>query len=285
MKKYKIAAVVYVAFSLLTTVFTVNETERAVITQMGRPIYEVTNAGMHLKAPWPYQSSTILEKRLVLYNANPREIITFDKKTMVVDTFSYFQIEDGMKYLEKTATEARAQARVDDTIYSEMRNELSTKSFDDILTTHRVQIMDTVNTRSDKQLEEYGLRTPIVRMNMADLPPQNKPSVYGRMISEREQQAKQYRSEGEEEATKLRADTDREITVLISEATRDAQKIRGEGDGEAARIYNAAYGKDPEFFRMYRGLEAGKKALNGGGDIRILQDGTEPHLRAIFGAK
>lgn len=280
---YKAILACAVLYLWAAAVFQVNETERAVVLQMGRPLYEVSDAGLHVKAPWPIQSAKILEKRVILYNANPREVITSDKKTMVVDTFSYFQIENGIKFMQGTFTEQKAQARVDDTVYSEMRNELSTKDFEDILTTHRVQIMEAVTTRADKRLEEYGLRTPIVRMNKADLPAQNKGSVYGRMVSERQRQAKQYRSEGDEEATKIRADTDREITVLLSEATRDSQKARGEGDAEATRIYNEAYGRDPEFFRAYRGLEAAKKALMNGGDIRIIQDGTEPHLKAIFG--
>lgn len=280
---YKAVIVCLVVYWWIFGVFQLSETERAVVLQMGNPLYEVSNAGLHVKAPWPIQSAKVLEKRLIFYNANPREVITRDKKTMMVDTFSYFQIENGIRFMQGTFTEQKAQARVDDSIYSEMRNELSTKDFEDILTTHRVGIMETVTTRADRRLEEYGLRTSLVRMNKADLPAQNKGSVYGRMISERQRQAKQYRSEGDEEAMKIRADTDKEITILLSAATRDAQKARGDGDAEATRLYNEAYGRDPEFFRTYRGLEAAKKALGGGGDIRIIQDGTEPHLKAIFG--
>lgn len=284
MRIVKIAVSVLLGLECLSAVFQVDETERVVVQQMGRPIYEVIEPGLHVKFPWPYQSATTLDKRYFKYDGTmAREIITKDKKTMVVDTFSYIRIADGIAYLQKLNTEQNALSQTENVIYSEMHNELGEKNFEEILTSQRVAIMESVTARANRQLKEYGLNTNVVRMNKTDLPQENKPSVYERMVAERQRQSMQYRSVGDEKAQIIRAGTDKEVTILLANARAEAQKNRGEGDAEATRIYNAAYGRDPEFFRLYRGLDAAKKALGGSGEIRIIQSGAEPHLQALFG--
>lgn len=265
--------------------FQVDETERAVVLQLGNPVWETDKAGLYIKLPWPIQSVAILDKRLLKYDANPREVITADKKTMIIDTFAYFRIENGIRYLQRTQTIANAQARMDDVVYSEIRNDLGARTFEEILIKYRNTIMDNVTSKTSKQLSEYGLETRLVRMNRADLPLENKQSVYQRMAAERKRQSMKYRSEGEEEARKIRAETDKEVQIILAEAGKTAQENKGNADGEAARIYNEAYNQDPEFFKIYRGLESAKITLGSGGDIKYIFNGNEPHIKEFFNKK
>ena len=275
--------VILALIALNMVVYTVDETERVVVLQMGKPVREVKDAGLYFKLPWPFQSARVLEKRLLKYDATPREIITKDKKTGVVDVFSYFQIADGIRFLQRTGTAANAQGRLDDIVYSELRNDMGGRDFDAILNRDRMTIMSVVTDRSAKQMPEYGIQTSLIRMNRFELPNENKESVYNRMIAERSRQAGQYRSEGKELAQGIRSGADRQVAITVAEAEEIAQKNRGEGDAEAARLYNEAYGKDPEFFRIYRGLIAARSTLNG--DVKFILKGNEPHLRAVFGQR
>jgi modulator of FtsH protease HflC len=266
------------AYNLMS--FTVSETDRVVVLRFGKPLYEITEPGWYPKAPW--LRVRYLDKRLIKHDAEPREIIIADKKTMMVDLFSYFRIVDGMRFLDRTRTMENAQSRMDDTTYSALRNDLGNRDFDDILVKDRLTVMTTVTASSRKQLQEYGLTTNLVRMSRTELPQQNKESVYSRMIAERRQQADQYRSEGDELAVGIKAATDRETKTMMAEANALAQKTWGEGEAEAARIYNEAYGRDPEFFRIYRGLLAARATMENG-DVRFVLKGNEPHLKAVFG--
>ena len=263
--------------------YTLSETERAVMLKMGKPLYEVTDAGLHAKLPWPLRSVQTLERRYQKYDASPRQIITKDKKALEVDTFGYWRVTDGITFLQKMQTNENALARIDDVTYSEMRNTLGTFDLEETVTTKRNEVMDVVDIRVNAQIKQYGIEFKFVRMNKTDFPKENKASVYARMKAERERQAKLYRSEGNGEATKLRSETDKEVTVKLAEANLEAQKNRAIGDAEATRIYNEAYGKDPEFFRLYRGLGAAYTLR--GSDTKLVLTGEEPHLKALFGGK
>ncbi len=271
-------------FALTLVAFRVDETERAVVLQMGRPVRDITAAGLHLKWPWPYQSVQFLEKRWILYDSDPREVYTADKKTMVTDTFSLFRIKNGISYLQNTITEESAQSRVDDIVYSEMRNLLGAHTFDQVLVTHRDSIMDAVTEVSNRKLDEYGLETGVVRMNRVDLPQDNKTSVALRMSAERHRMATGYRSEGEEQAKRIRAETDKDVQLILADAEETARRTRGEGDAMATAILTAAYSKDPAFFRLWRGLTAAERTLSGN-NVRYILKGDEPHIRAALGMK
>jgi modulator of FtsH protease HflC len=276
------AAILGVLLLLNLVTYTVDETKRAVVLQMGKPVREVTQAGLYFKAPWPIQSVRLLEKRLVKHDGDPREVITKDKKAMVIDAFSYFRITDGIRFLQRSATMAGAQARMDDSIYSELTNELGGRDFEAILTTDRLGIVNDVTAHARATLPQYGIGTDIVLMNRTELPKENKEAAYNRMIGERQSQAARFRSEGNEEYDKVKAATDRETRIINATATEAGRRLEGEGDAEAARIYNEAYSLDPEFFRIYRGLIAAKKGMEGS-DVRFILNGNEPHLKAILG--
>jgi modulator of FtsH protease HflC len=244
------------------TFYAVSETEQAVVTQLGRPVRLVRTPGLHLKVPF-LQQLTLFENRLLDYDAAPAPVITRDKKNLVVDNYAKWQISDPLKFLQTVQNEAGAQARLDDIIYSKVREQLGLHDLVEVIATKRDPIMRAVTIGSNEAAAAYGITVIDVRVKRADLPPENAQAVYGRMRTEREREAKRYRSEGQEEALKIRADTDKQKTIILAEAYQEEQAIRGEGDAAAIRIYAAAFQQDPDFFSFVRTLEAYRKSLKG----------------------
>jgi membrane protease subunit HflC len=244
------------------TFYAVSETDQVVVTQLGRPVHLVQTPGLHLKVPF-LQQLAFFEDRLLDYDAAPAPVITRDKKNLVVDNYAKWQISNPLKFLQTVQNEAGAQARLDDIIYSKVREQLGLHDLVEVIATKRDPIMRAVTIGSDEAAAAYGITVIDVRVKRADLPPENAQAVYGRMRTERDREAKRYRSEGQEEALKIRAETDKQKTILLAEAYEQEQVIRGEGDAAAARIYAAAFQQDPDFFSLARTLEAYRKSLKG----------------------
>jgi membrane protease subunit HflC len=245
----------------LTSVFTVDETEQAVVLQFGNPQRAEREAGLNFKLPWPVQNTIKYEKRLLEYDANPTNVITKDKKTLIVDNYARWRIIDPIKFLQTLKNENSAYSRLDDIIYSELRVELGKHNFTEIIAENRESIMNTVTKRSNEKLITYGLEVIDVRIKRVDLPQENEKAVFGRMQAERKRQANKYRSEGEEEATKIMAQTDKEKEIILAEAYRKSEEIKGHGDAKAISIYAEAFNRDPDFYNFMRKLEAYKKTL------------------------
>jgi modulator of FtsH protease HflC len=244
------------------TFYAVSETEQVVITQLGRPVRLVKTPGLHLKLPF-LQQLTSFEDRLLDYDAAPAPVITRDKKNLVIDNYAKWQISDPLKFLQTVQNEAGAQARLDDIIYSKVREQLGLHDLVEVIASKRAPIMRAVTGGSHEASMAYGIAVIDVRIKRADLPPENAQAVYGRMRTEREREAKRYRSEGQEEALKIRAETDKQKTIMLAEAYEHEQAIRGEGDAAAMRVYAEAFQHDPDFFAFTRTLEAYKKSLKG----------------------
>jgi membrane protease subunit HflC len=256
------AVVVLALLALQSTVFIVDETRQAVVTELGRPVRTISEAGLHFKVPL-IQSVRYFDRRVLEYDSEPTGIITKDKKTLIVDNFARWRIIDPLRLMQTVGHELGAQARLDDIIYSELRVELGRFDLDEIVATQRSHIMDVVTARADGLAREYGVEIIDVRIKRADLPPENEQAIYQRMRAERQRQALQYRSEGAEEAQKIRAQTDKERTIILAEAQKQSQIIRGEGDAEAIRIYAEAFERDPEFYAFLRSLDAYRRSLSG----------------------
>ncbi|HZC00386.1 MAG TPA: protease modulator HflC, partial [Gammaproteobacteria bacterium] len=244
------------------TLYSVAETEQAVVTQLGRPVRLVRTPGLHLKVPF-LQQLTFFENRLLDYDTAPAPVITRDKKNLVVDNYAKWQISDPLKFLQTVQNEAGAQARLDDIIYSKVREQLGLHDLVEVIATQRDAIMRAVTLGSHEAATAYGIAVVDVRIRRADLPPENAQAVYGRMRTEREREAKRYRSEGQEEALKIRAETDKQKTIMLAEAYEQEQAIRGEGDAAAIRVYAGTFQQDPDFFDFVRTLEAYRKSLKG----------------------
>jgi modulator of FtsH protease HflC len=240
--------------------YSVSEMTQAVVTQLGRPVRLVNEPGLHVKIPF-LQQLTFFDNRLLDYNAAPAPVITRDKKNLLVDNYAKWQISDPLKFLQTVQNEAGAQARLDDIIYSKVREQLGLHDLVEVIATQRAPVMEAVTSGSHEAAAAYGIAVVDVRIKRADLPPENAQAVYGRMRSEREREAKRYRSEGQEEALKIRAATDKQRTIMLAEAYEKEQAIRGQGDASAARIYAEAFQQDPDFFSFARTLEAYRKSL------------------------
>ncbi len=263
MNKKLIAVVVLAALILLgmkMMLFTVDETEQVIVTQLGKYVKSAKEPGLYFKLPL-VQTIHRFEKRILEYDASAAKIITKDKKHLMLDNYARWKIIDPLKLYETVRNEFGAQQRLDDIVFSEIREELARHTLTEIVSIRREEIMDKVGKECDEKAREYGIQVMDVRIKRADLPDEVTHSVYARMKAERERIAKKYRSEGEEAAVKIRAMTDKERTILLAESYKEAEKLRGEGDAEAIKIYAQAFKKDPEFYSFLRTLEAYKKSL------------------------
>jgi len=266
-QKYLPAAIVLGVLVLgYRTFFPVSETEFVLITQFGRPLYAITDAGLHAK--WAFQSATYFDRRLRIYNPRPSEFLTRDKKNIVVDSYVAWRIQDPNRFVQSVGEPVAAEMRLHDIVWSGLSAALGAHDLDSLVAPAdgKVQtndLMDSLAALTDRAaLAQYGIRVTDVRIKRLNLPEQNKQSVYARMRAERERIARQYRAEGEEQALSIRADADRQKAETLSVAYKEAEKIRGQGDAEATRIYGQAYAKNPRFYKLLRTLEAYKKVLD-----------------------
>jgi len=271
--KGKIGIVVglIVIFIASLSLFTVDQTQQAIVIQLGKPLKGIYGAGLHFKVPF-IQQVIQFERRILVYDATPTEILTRDKKNLVVDNYTKWSIADPLKFYTTVRNENGAQSRLDDIVYAQLRVELGQHDLSDIVSTTRGDIMTKVSKESAVRAKEYGIDVVDVRIKRADLPEQNEKHVFGRMKAERERQAKQYRSEGEEESKKITAKADMERTIILAEAYKQSEQMKGEGDAKAVKIYAGAYQKDLEFYEFNRSLEAYKKALKEGTKLIINAD-------------
>jgi membrane protease subunit HflC len=257
-----------------SSIFVIDETEQAIVTQFGQYRRSITAPGLYLKTPF-VQTVHVMDRRIVGSDAPPAEYLTLDKKRLVADPVTRWRIEDPLQFYKTVHDVSGARARLDDIVLSEMRREIASHNFGDIVGNAREPLMLAVAERTGaKARSEFGIRIVDVRIKRADLPREVQESVYARMRAERDRIAKQYRSEGEEEAAKVRAQTDMEKTILLAKAYETAQKLRGDGDAESTTIYATAYGKDAEFYAFQRSLQTYEESLQGKASI-VLSTGSD----------
>ena len=262
MKKILIGFVAILVLLGLTTVFIVDETEQVVILAFGKPVRTITEPGINMKVPFPLQEKIRFDDRLLEYDSPPEEILSKDKKTLIVDNYVRWRIVDALQFLKTVQAIPTALSRMDDIVYSELRRELGTHDMVEIITENREKLMEIVTFNSNKATLDYGIEVLDVRIRRVDLPAENEESIYARMEAERNRQANKFRSEGEEEAQKIRASTDRDKTIILADAYKEAEGIRGEGDAKAVEVYASAYSADPKFYEFVRTLDTYKKIID-----------------------
>jgi membrane protease subunit HflC len=251
---------------LYLSLYSVRETEFALVPQFGRPVRTVAKAGLHAK--WPFQSILWFEKRLRIYNPRPSEFLTRDKKNLVIDNYVAWRIDDPNRFVQSVGDTSAAEMRLHDIIWSGLSAALGKQDLDALVSTtpekaQTTSMLDQLTSTADRAaLAQYGIRVVDVRIKRLNLPEQNKQSVFARMRAERERIAMQYRAEGEQQALTIRANADRQKEEILSSAYKDAEKVRGEGDAEATRIYGQAYSKNPQFYKLLRTLDSYKKVLD-----------------------
>ncbi len=258
----------------VSPLFIVDITQTAIVVELGKPKRNYTSPGLYFKVPF-IQDVTYFDKRLLDYDSSPQEVITQDKKTLLIDNFAKWRIVDPLKVFQNFQTQRGALRRLDDIIYSELRVELGRHDLSDIVSKNRSEVMAVVTQRANEKAALYGLEIHDVRIKRADLPEQNEKNVFARMQAEREQQAKQYRAEGAEEAQKIRSEAEKDKEILLADAYKTSEQIRGDGDAKAFKIYSSAYRQDPKFFEFTRSMEAYKKTFSHNSTTMVLTPDSE----------
>jgi len=285
-RKFSPATMFAVALALFIagtqTLFTVGQWEQAIIIQLGQFKRTVQEPGLNWKIPFVQQVHKI-ERRILSSDSESSEYLTLDRKRVLVNHVTRWRISDPLRFYITVRDEVGARARLDDLVFSELRREIASRDFGDLIAAQREPAMEAVTGRAAERAKQFGIEVVDVRIKRADLPTEVQASVFARMVAERERIAKRYRSEGSEEAAKIRADTDKERTILLAKAYEASQRARGQGDAEATRIYGAEFGKEPEFYSFVRSLEAYEKFL--GEKSTVLLSPDSRLLRYLTDAK
>ncbi|HWP67183.1 MAG TPA: protease modulator HflC [Candidatus Limnocylindria bacterium] len=240
--------------------FTVPVWMQAMVVQLGEPIRQIREPGLYWRIPF-IQQVIYFDRRLLDFDASPKEILTRDKQQLVVDNYSRYRIIDPLQFYRTVRDERGAHSRLDDLVYSNLRETLGRHTLREIVSDKRAELLEAVTARSNEKAREYGIEVVDVRVKRADLPEKNEINVFNRMRTERERQAKKYRAEGDEESRKIRSAADKTVQIIMADARQQAEVIRGQGDAQATRIFAEAYGRDPEFYAFVRTLEAYRSTL------------------------
>ncbi len=267
-----LGAVVFIAsFSL----FTVNEREKAVLFRLGEIVRTDFEPGLHWQTPF-VNNVRKFDARIQTLDADPERYLTGEKKNLIVDSFVKWRIKDVANYYTATGGDAvRANLRLSQIVKDGLTAALAKRTIKEAVSGERLEIMSQLRADANEQAQAFGIEVVDVRVKRIDFPSDISDSVYRRMRSERERVAKDLRSRGAESAEIIRAEADRQRTVIIADAYRDAEKLRGEGDAEATTIYAKAYGKDVEFYSLYRSLNAYKRTFADKSDILVIEPNSE----------
>ncbi|MBU6444769.1 MAG: protease modulator HflC [Alphaproteobacteria bacterium] len=258
----------------LSSVYTVNMTEQALLLQFGAPKAVVTEPGLHFKLPF-VQDVVYISKQLLNLDAPSEEVIASDKKRMVVDAFARYRIVNPLLFYQSLSDPRTATLRLTPILSSNVRRVLGSQNFAVVLSAARATLMQDITRNMNQDASSFGVRIVDVRIRRADLPEQNSEAIYKRMQKERERQAAEYRAEGAETEQRIKARADREVTVLLAEATRESQILRGQGEAQKTRTLGQAYGEDPEFFAFYRSMKAYQDALPGDNTTLVLSPDSD----------
>jgi membrane protease subunit HflC len=267
-------AAIVILFLIYTTLFTVHQTEIALVLQFGKPIRVIDHPGLQVK--WPLvQNVVIYDRRILDLEPPPEEVIASDQKRLVVDTYARFKITDPLQFFQSVGTEAVADTRLAATISASLRRVIGNVELQAVISVQRANIMRQIRDDVNAQAKSFGIDVVDVRLRRADLPEGNTQAIYDRMKAERQREAAQYRAQGAQQAQQIRADADRQRVEILADAQKQSQILRGQGDADSINIYADAYGKDANFFAFYRSLEAYRNSLSGQGTTLVLSPDSE----------
>lgn len=252
------------------SVFTVDETERALMFRLGEIQRADYEPGLHFKMPF-INNVRKFDARVQTLDAEPERYLTGELKNLIVDAFVKWRVSDVREYYTTVGGDPmRANARLNENIKDGLRSEFGRRTIQDVVSGERSQIMDILSEEANNYAAGLGIEVLEVRLKRVDLPPNVSDSVFQRMVAERERVARDIRASGDEASERIRADADRQRTVLVAEARRDGEELRGEGEAEAAAIFAQAAEEDTEFFSFMRSLRAYDRAFQGEDDVLVL---------------
>ncbi len=263
----KLNAIIFIVIASIivvsSSVFFVNERERAILLRLGQIERADYEAGLHFKIPF-VNNVKRFDGRILTLDATSARYLTGEKKNVSVDSFILWRIADVSTYYRSMGgDEARAQARITQIIKDGLRGEFGKRTIQQVVSGDRVELVSEVMIEGNKAAADFGIEIVNVRIKRIDLPNEVSSSVYTRMEAERERVAKELRSQGAEEAEKIRSDADRQRTIILADAQRESEILRGEGDAKSTEIYAKAYEQNTDFYSLYRRLTAYKNIFNG----------------------
>src|SRR6478672_7747311 len=249
--------------------FTVSQTEQAIVLEFGNPKRVISEPGLHYKIPF-VQNVAYFDKRILDIETGPQEVIAADRKRLVVDAFARYRIRDPLRFYQALRNEIGAQSQIGALLDSSLRRVLGSASFEAVVRDKREELMRTILSQVNQEAKDtFGVEIVDVRIKRVDLPKANMQAIFLRMQTERQREAAEFRAEGEGAARRIRATADREVTVIKAKATGESEQIRGDGDAQRNRIYAEAFNQDPDFFAFYRSMQAYDAALKSS-DTRLL---------------
>ena len=261
-KRLAILGIVIVVLGILASasLFTVNETQQALVLQFGEPRRVIQEPGLKAKIPF-IQNVVIYDRRVLDLDPPVEQVILADQKRLDVDAFARYRITDPLRFFQSVGSEMVLEQRLNTVVVSALRRVLGNVTVLAILSDERSQVMADIRQQVNGEAQRFGIDVVDVRIRRADLPEETSQSIFARMRSEREREAAEFRAQGQEQAQQIRSRAERERTVIIAEAQRDSQVLRGEGDNQAFRIIAEATGRDADFYSFYRTLQAYRDSL------------------------
>jgi membrane protease subunit HflC len=256
------------------SIFTVYQTDQAIVVQLGEPVRVVTEPGLHFKIPM-VQSVIPIDKRILDVETPAQEVIASDGERLVVDAFARYRVSDPLKFYQTIGAIENANGRLLPLLNSALRRVLGANRKIDTVRDKRAQLMADVRNQLGSEAKAFGIEVVDARIRRADLPEQNSQAVYQRMQTERQRQAAEFRAGGNQKAQEIRAKADRDVTVLLAEAQSRGEQVRGEGDAERNRIFAEAFGRDPDFFSFYRSMQAYEAGLRANDTRMVLRPDSD----------
>ncbi len=275
MKAIFIFALLVLLIIVGASVFTVSETEKALLFKWGKIERSDYEPGLHFKIPF-VNDVRKFDDRIQTFDTKPEDYLTEEKKIVVVDSFIQWRINDVKDfYISMRGDMDVAEERVATIVKEGLRNEFGKRILMEVISGERHIIMDEINKSANQNVKQFGIKIVDVRIKRIEFPPKVSDKVYRRMETERTRIAKELRAQGNEQATKIRANADRQVTVLKADAFKEAQTIKGHGDGKSAEIYAQAYSQNREFFSFYRSLNAYRKTFAGPSNIMVVEPDSD----------
>jgi membrane protease subunit HflC len=268
----------FVALMLLSsTIFVVDQRKFAIVFALGQVKEVINKPGLHFKLPPPFENVLYLDKRIMTIEPpNAERFITAEKMNVLVDAFVKWRISNPkLYYVSFGGDESRAGDRMSQIVKAALNDEITKRTVREVISGQRGKVMEAIRTRVASEAAQIGVEIIDVRLKRVDYVEQINNSVYDRMKAERVRVANELRSTGSADSEKIRADADKQRTVILAEAYRDAENIRGEGDAKASQIYADAFGKNPEFYKFYRSLEAYRATFKNHGDVMVVDSSSD----------
>ncbi len=256
------------ALALYASAFIVHQNEQALVLRFGNPQQVITTPGLQWKVPF-VDTVDYFDKRILDLDTTEQEVTASDQQRLIVDAYARYRITDPLKFYQNVRFEERVRQVVGPLVESEIRRVLGGATLMEVVKDKRESLMKQIADQVNKEGRDYGLEVVDVRIKRADLPQENLVKVFERMKQDRVREATELRAQGEAESNRVRANADREVTIIKAEATRKSDTLRGEGEGERNRIFAEAFGRDPDFFRFYRSMQAYENSIKPG-DTRML---------------